>query len=818
MDKKFEKALTNFAKSAELMVQQLENLVKEQNDSAKGIYSAITGKDGIHGTVKRIERDVKSIKQDVKELVKNQNQLAAAAKEKETSSESIFTKIGGSDYISDIKSGASMLILIAGGVVAIGSAFNLVGEVDPLTVLSIAFAIGIMSKAMVGLKQAGIPSIGESIEMTISLIAFTGGVVASAHILRAMPSIGISTIANFGLLTAAFVVASLGLSSMTAATKGVSWQDVLKVAAILPAYTAGVVLSSYLMTQYQPVDTDNLWNFVLFSGTMALTSLAMAIPMVIIGKMAGSMVKGAIASMIVMPALATAMVATAGIFTLGDSLGAKYDTYPSIGWSLSVTASMLSFTLGAAVVGAVLATGIGAVILGLGAVGIVGLAATIATTSNILSDGDYSYGSQMLPWSMAMGISFMSFIPAFIALGAISAIPFVGGKILESGQKSLIMIAATITATSHVLAKGNYRDGPTLKWASGTAISMAAFVPAFVALGAISAIPFAGNIIKSGQQAMIDVANTIVLVSSVFAENKANWGGYPTKEWSEGVGLAIGAFAPVYSSLNSSIGGILDSIFGRDTAGKMQDAMVTVAKGIISVDKTLAGHEFSQVGINKEWASSVAELIAGFSLSYVHIKDAKLTAADIEKYKPTLVGIAETISEMVDKLEVDEIQKIESLQDLDLIKISDGFDSLAGSIRKLNRSLNGFDTTKIAAMHSTVTAMATMSLLDYNNLDNVIKLASEKEDELSKLVATLGQSQAKQQIGVFSAIKKIFSGDDKQEIEQTDIQTQQIDESNEQILEALQRIETYLASITVSSDTTSKKVARLGKDENKLMF
>ena len=815
MDKDFKDAIVNFAQSAELMVKHLSDYVKNEEDKTKGIYSAITGENGMVKIVERIQNDVTEIKKDVKKIIQNHDQLIGAARQQD--SKNPLSQITEENNSDKIKSGANILIFMAAGIVAIGAAFSIIPDVNPITVISLAFAIKIMGDTMVNMQEKGVPDYSETSKMIASVIAFTGGVVASGFLLRAIPEITTSNLINFGILTAAFAVASYSIPKLTRSVRGLDFMDVLRMVAILPAFTTGIVLSSYIMNAYSNVDEDKLGNFIMFGGSMALVTLAMALPMAIIGKMSGSILKGAAVSVVAMPLLATAMALTAGVFTFADSEGVKYDNYPSIGWSLSVTASMLSFTLGAAVVGGIMATGVGALILGAGALGVIGLAGVITKTSHVLSEGDYSYGRQMIPWSSAIGISFLSFVPAFLAIGTISAIPFAGGKIMEKGEESILMIATTIQKTSDILAKGTYNNSITPIWAMGTALSMGAFVPAFIALGAINAIPFTGNIIESGKNAILDIATTIVEVSDILTKN-TSWGGHPTKEWAEGVGLAIGAFAPVYSNLNSSIGGILDSIFGRDTSEKMNSAMVTMAGAIIEVDKELTGHKFSKNSIDPKWAESVGVLIYNFSKSYSTLKQRKITQSDIDSYTPVLLKIAETISNVSNIIKGAEIKSLVEIQNIDMVKASDGFEAMATSISKLNRSLRGFDDGKVKALKSSMTALATMSLLDYDNMDKMAKLASEKEEELTKLIGIMSSGEKQKQEGIFASIKKIFGGGDTQAEQKQEEIIERKKEVNTEILEGLQRIETYLASIATSSKESIKKLSNLKKEDTKIEF
>ena len=214
---------------------------------------------------------------------------------------------------------------------------------------------------------------------------------------------------------------------------------------------------------------------------------------------------------------------------------------------------------------------------------VLGVAATIVGASHILAEGSYTkYPS--LGWSTSVALSLGAFTTGMVLLGGMIVASFGAGALaLAAGSDAVLGVAQTIVDTSFILAKGKWSKGPTVAWSSGVAMALAAFSPIYAMLLAngVAKIFGGGGISpKDFSTAIITVSKGIIDAASFFADpkNKGVWKGGPTKEWAEGIGTAIGAFAPVYSMLlkNSEIfsGGIGPEEFSS--------AIVTVSKGIIT--------------------------------------------------------------------------------------------------------------------------------------------------------------------------------------------------------------------------------------------
>jgi hypothetical protein len=112
--------------------------------------------------------------------------------------------------------------------------------------------------------------------------------------------------------------------------------------------------------------------------------------------------------------------------------------------------------------------------------------------------------------------------------------------------------------------------------------------------------------------AIVTVSEGIIKAASIFAQNKTAWKNGPTKEWATGVGIALGAFAPVYAMLLKN-----SEIFSSGLGPKeFSAAIVTVSKGIITAAGVFADNTAPfKEGMypSAEWGRGVGGALTAFA-------------------------------------------------------------------------------------------------------------------------------------------------------------------------------------------------------------
>ena len=243
------------------------------------------------------------------------------------------------------------------------------------------------------------------------------------------------------------------------------------------------------------------------------------------------------------------------------------------------------------------------------------VALTINETAKILNKGTYG-NFPSLAWTLSVGLSMTGFGVAMLALGTIIVASLgLGYLALEAGSSAVLLIAETIVSAGAILSKGNFKGGPTADWALGVAIAMGAFAPIYGMLMASAIFDLFGGGGVSPQDfadAIVTVCDGIVTAAKYFAENTSAFVGGPSKAWAEGIGLAIGAFAPVYKVLQDNTGMFASGVSPED----MKKAIMTISQGIVDAAKFFAENTspFSEGNYpSKKWGEGVGAALGAFA-------------------------------------------------------------------------------------------------------------------------------------------------------------------------------------------------------------
>ena len=453
------------------------------------------------------------------------------------------------------------------------------------------------------------------------------------------------------------------------------------------------------------------------------------------------------------------IVAIAGTVWLSSKIlnNGDYKKYPTMDWSLGVGLSLGAFGLAALGLGAVILTGIGALALAAGLSTIPMIADSIVDISYKLAPGNYTK-FPTLGWATGVGLSLGAFGLAALGLGA-AILTGVGALALAAGLYAMPMITNTIITTSEKLSKGNYTKFPTLGWATGVGLSLTAFATTTMAVGSfiIGSLGIGAGAMYVGSEAIKTISHSIVDTAEIFASGKFSGG--PTKDWAEGVGGAIGAFAPVYKILSESKGLFSN---GPDV-DSMKSAIITITNGIIESANTF-GENTSAFDLSKipsrDWGENVGKAIIGFipALEYISkntgtffgngtdmltdgikavtngIKTASLTLAE-GNYSSKLSGnwvqsITGNIKSYVElaKYLIDSDADEYNLSDFSdsMVKLSDGYSKLADGVSKLNNELTKIDVEKLTALKSLSGTVVLLSLMDSGQFEDMMDALEDK--------------------------------------------------------------------------------------------
>ena len=455
---------------------------------------------------------------------------------------------------------------------------------------------------------------GKIFLIPLVLLALATAIMLSSHVLSKTKDITFMMLFKIlaiglilALLTVVFVPAVFVLGKMS-------------VSALIKGTVAIVVIAAAIMVSSHILALGNYkkypdWKWALGVG---LAILAFAPGVVLLGLLAMadgglSQLLGAVMVLIV----ATAIMATSHILAMGN-----YKKSPPILWTLGVLAVMVPFAIGMVALGMIAVTGIGAIALLLGAGMILVVAKAIVKTSEILSGGKYTGGPPVW-WSLSTGLVMTGFGLAVLTLGSfIVGTLGLGYLALKAGSAAVSIIAQSIVNASIILQNGKYVAGPTKEWAKGVSIALGAFSPVYgmmMASGIMKLFGGSGVSPADFAAAIVTVSGGIITAAAIFADpkNKGTWIGGPSKAWAQGVGTAIGAFAPVFKVLQDSAPGLFSS--GGPSVEDMSKAIMTISRGIVDAAKFFSNPEISKLFNtegnypSKKWGQGVGAALNAFA-------------------------------------------------------------------------------------------------------------------------------------------------------------------------------------------------------------
>ena len=475
----------------------------------------------------------------------------------------------------------------------------LIGIAMAIVTIIAAFAIKIMGN--ISLKKVILlPILFTLISLAVAVSSWI-----FAKFSKSFNKLTFSTIFRIIFFGIAIAIVAIAMAfAIKIVTKLVKPVDALKGGLVI-VILAGVIALTSLILSLGKYNKYPSLKWVLNVG-LALTTFgvgALALGSAVFGPQALVFLAGLGAIMLV----AAAVVGADAILS-----GGKFRKYPSVGWVSGVALALGAFTAGI-------------IILGINVINpffyagfplLKKVARSIVDIDSILSKGKYnaSFGQ----WAAGVVLLYATFTPIILILGAVA----IAGKIsgffggpdpFKEGQKMLLTVAYSILAVDRILAKGNYKGGPPKSWAEGVSLAIGAFGPVYAMLvkaAVFKAFGASGVSPKDFVKAIKITSQGIVAAAAFFAKNKAVFKDGPPKKWAEGVGLAIGAFAPVFKTLSEG-GGWFTS--GKDAVEDMIWGILAVTRAIVGSGRILSNSKIQFTNYpSRKWGTGIKEAIESF--------------------------------------------------------------------------------------------------------------------------------------------------------------------------------------------------------------
>ena len=244
--------------------------------------------------------------------------------------------------------------------------------------LTMSLVALVMTVPLYALNKMGKGVIKSAFLAMVVLPALAMGIMLSSFILSK-----VTTIPPKKLLNILMVGMTMGLVALIMTVPLVALnkfgKSVLKSAflavILLPALALGIVLSSHVLKKISDVKPMDLLNAVLVGAAMAVISTLMLIPILVMGKYAGKMLKGALVAVVALPLISLGLAFSSMALSLGN-----YSKPLPFKYVLSFSLAMLLLVIPVYILGKM-----GIFSVTFGALGLVLVAWAIAKASRILA-------------------------------------------------------------------------------------------------------------------------------------------------------------------------------------------------------------------------------------------------------------------------------------------------------------------------------------------------------------------------------------------------------------------------------------------------
>jgi hypothetical protein len=656
------------------MMDMVDDISKKQQEVATGEISIqdkmLTMVDNITKKQQEVAVEELSMQKKILTMVDNIFKRQQEDSEKiETATKALKKKEADTEMITDkkkqtaIKDGIKLVVMIAAGVLAIGLAMKIIGEVDFASVVALGIALPLLAIAFekiaaidVDIKKLGLALVG------LTLLSATMVPVSFflSRVTTISPGQGLTVL----LIGATFALLGMSIGKIAENVEGVNLKGLLMMPLVLIAASAAIMASSYLLAFVKPIGLAQAFTTIMIGAAFAVLSFSIAeltsnisdvtpkslllLPLVLVASSFAIMASSYFLANVIpvgLPQVLTsiAIAATFAVLSFGlakiaeaasgiNPLGVLMLPLVLIAYSYAIMESSVFLSQVQLISFAQFLTSVGiaiafipiafSLVLISKAFEKISLAKIVAATFAlpilfVAMSYAIAYSSAVLATTTTVdtGLLFNIVLQA-VALAAIAIVMGVAifaldklglaspGGIIRTAAAgvAIVLIAGTIALSSQILGFGDYTSYPSLDWTLGAAASILAFGILIVAAGAIlAATGFVGGAIAglAGAAAVLGIAGVIVAVDKILSLGEYNK--YPSFEYAKSVGLLLGAMGIVLAVAAP----LLPLIF----VGVL--SVRKIANTIVEVDQILSSGAYTKYP-KKEYVDGVMPLLTKF--------------------------------------------------------------------------------------------------------------------------------------------------------------------------------------------------------------
>ena len=741
IDRKYIEALDTFTSALEEIVETLKSQKKTADPVNQFLKTPM-------GDLNKVVTELKTITEKGFSDLKNQNETILKKIEsiKQQKESGMFGNIEDPKNKNKIVDGIKVVMLIAGGVLALGLAFKIIGKVDFLSVMALSGAILIMSVAFSKISDQKL-KFAEVFKISLALPIMALSLAMSGMMLKGFPTFTIGQGLSILIIGGSLGIASLLLLKSLSQISLKSLLFVPLLPFILPLIAKSLVKASSELSNIKHIKDP--MKLVKDSFAIGLSVLAFAPTILILGKMKlADIIQGIIGIYFLSDAIVSValkfkelptvmrhpdfmwslgvglslLVFVPTVYILGKmkledivqgiigihflssaivSVALKFQKLPTVMrhpdfmWSLGVGLSLLVFVPTVYILGKM---PIEDILLGIIALPLVAYA--IVITSKIFNGLPNEMKYPSFIWTLGAGLSILAFGLMAVGLGLIfTATGGLAALGMAGALLAIMAVAGTIVATSYILGLGKYDKFPSLEWAAGVGLALLSFSVAVVAASVAGLVGAVGSLFTGGEDPLLRIARSMVDISWFLQLGKWN-GNYPSLKWSSGVGTALLLFAgATVISAGAGFASKILSFFTDDT-----DPLMTLAKSMVDVSFAIQKGKYDGNYPSLDWATNVGTAMALFAAITVGSGVGKLATKILGFFsgdKDPLMSLAQSMVDLSFKLQEGQWKQslssikiiVSVIEELNKIKIDSSLLSKMTTIKdSITELMSGIDS------------------------------------------------------------------------------------------------------------------------------
>ena len=431
------------------------------------------------------------------------------------------------------------------------------------------------------------------------------GITWSSHVLNEIKPIGFRQAITAILIAAMFAVVSMGMAKLINSLEGTDPVAILLLPIVLVAISFAIAYSAQIFSDYKSsfnsLGYGTIFKILLVGATISIIAFIMSFA---VNKLKNLNLDTVLLIPIFFVTMSMGLALSA--FILAKPVFKK--SFDSLNYSTIFKILLVGFAMGVTTVLVAFASkflqkiDLKTVIL----LPLLFTLMSLALSVSAFIFSKFKSSFDKLSFTMIFKILVFGVVLAIVMVVFAVATKIIGKLVKPvdalKGGLVIIILAAVIAVASLVLSIGSYKKFPSLKWALGVGLSLAAFGIAALLLGSAVFGPQA-FVFLAGLAAILVVTATIMVASHIL--NAGNYSKFPSLKWAVAVSLLLGTFGA---------GAIILGAFAMTPIFYLGvGAILVVAFSIVLTEKILNIGKYDKYPPLK-WILSTVFLMSSFGL------------------------------------------------------------------------------------------------------------------------------------------------------------------------------------------------------------